>query len=182
MTPYLHRLTQVFRKDKLPEELHDLLGLRIILTPAASPSLFEGNGEEQRVILRGGRAGRKEAAAKGALAAVSSVGEGEQQHEIVMTTTAVSASTATARAVLGGSSDSRSNNNAIEGTSISSTLMPFQEEQQQQPALELEGAELEAWLCHTVRELVLSLYEEVPGRFKNYVDHAKPNVRTCSVG
>jgi (p)ppGpp synthase/HD superfamily hydrolase len=32
-----------------------------------------------------------------------------------------------------------------------------------------------AQVCHAVYSLIAELWEEVPGRYKNYVDHPKPN-------
>jgi hypothetical protein len=198
-TPTPRRLSQVFRKDKLPEELHDLLGLRIILTPQPPPpavadhdeglqdwgSVRGGDGEkggtevQKKKALRGG----SESALLPAAAAASFVGEGGE--EIVMMTTTTTTMGATATAIMtggggGGSSsvagDSRVEEGCFFAPSPAAAPSSSAAASAAAAASLLEGLELEAWVCHRVRELVLGMWEEVPGRYKNYVDYPKANV------
>jgi ppGpp synthetase/RelA/SpoT-type nucleotidyltranferase len=117
---------KVYRKDKLPEELHDMLGLRVVLTPALVAT-------ETRGLLRG-----KRSRGGGALPARSTA----------------------ARAAFVEEEGSRGD--LVPSDAFSSSSSP--------PPLDLD-----AWLCHQVHAVVTSLWEEVPGRYKNYVDQPKPN-------
>ena len=175
----------MYRKDKLPEELHDLLGLRIVLTPAASSGIDtdadaveEGRGRRKgkaRAALRG-----HTAKTKGALPPASSYvetgGEGGGAAgaivEMVTTTsragtaTAVAAVAAVATAAAGSSvaGDSRVEEGGFFGVASSSSSSSSSSS----AAVGggdgwLEGRALEAWLCHGVRELIVDMWEEVPG-------------------
>ena len=129
---------KVYRKDKLPEELHDMLGLRIILTPTLRSSTSRG-------LLRGkrSRGGNvlpvRSAAAAAAAAAVAVVEKAEEEEE--------------------------EESVGSDGGGGGLVLAPSSE----------GGNDFEAWLCHRVHDVVLSLWEEVPGRYKNYVDDPKQN-------
>ena len=126
---------KVYRKDKLPEELHDMLGLRVVLTPALVAT-------ETRGLLRGKRSrGGGALPARSTAAAAAFVEQEEEDDE-----------------------DKRSKRSDLvpAGAFSSSSSSP--------PPLDLD-----AWLCHQVHAVVTSLWEEVPGRYKNYVDQPKPN-------
>lgn len=163
----------MYRKDKLPEELHDLLGLRIVLTPAASSGIDtdadaveeEGRGKRRKSKARAALRGHT-AKTKGALPPASSyvetrgeAGAGAAGAIVEMVTTTSRAGTATAVAAVAtaaaGSSlagDSRVEEGGFFGAGAVGGGDGG-----------LEGRALEAWLCHGVRELIVDMWEEVPG-------------------
>ena len=134
---------KVYRKDKVPEELHDMLGLRVVLTPALEST---GATTKWGLLLRGGRSrgGNALPARSTATTAVLVGEEGEEGRK-----------SSRGDLVPAGALSSSS-------SSSSSSSPP--------PPLDFD-----AWLCHQIHSIVTSLWEEVPGRYKNYVDNPKPN-------
>ena len=111
---------KVFRKDKLPEELHDMLGLRIILRVRAAT----------RLLLR-----------------VSS-----------------SSSSMADRVFLAGEEGSviseEEEDGGLEAATGGRVVLTDQDTEGEEPDFDSLGA----WVCHRVHQVVVSNWEEVPGR------------------
>jgi len=137
---------KVYRKDKLPEELHDMLGLRVILFPSL------GTGPRGR-FLRGQLARKKNALPAWSTATTVALGDGASEGYGERGNVGGRNSDGTQRAL-----------GPAGATPVFSSPLPS-----------ASRLELEAWLCHQVHAVVASLWEEVPGRYKNYVDAPKPN-------
>ena len=153
---------KVYRKDKLPEELHDMLGLRIILRPALVGGVHGGSGSSpsssssSRFLLRGKRS------RGGNALPVQSSAEGPAMEGVE---------------VMVVMEEGEENEWRSSASSSSSSSTDDKEEEWMLP----EGIDLEAWLCHRVHDVVLSLWEGVPGRYKNYVDQPKVNLESVCV-
>ncbi|GAB5030607.1 gtp pyrophosphokinase [Nannochloropsis oceanica] len=134
---------KVYRKDKLPEELHDMLGLRVVLTPALGST---GATTAGGLMLRRTRSsGRNSLPARSMATTAVFVGEeGEEERK-------------------------SSRGHLMPAGALSSSSPPSS------PSSSPPSLDFDAWLCHQVHKIVTSLWEEVPGRYKNYVDNPKPN-------